>query len=129
MIRGTINTNTDKTEIPCTIILLREKIEELHSQLQTETDEDMINYLQFKIRQFSTELHLLEKVFIQSDIQDIGRTIEEVSKDIDTSVVLLTTEKTVKLYKYLMKNINTFIGLNKIIGNLNRLSKGEDIYE
>lgn len=129
MIRGTINTNTDKTEIPCTIILLREKIEELNSQLQTETDEDIINHLQFKIRQYSTELHLLEKVFIQSDIQDFGRTIEEVSKDIDTSVVLLTTEKTVKLYKYLMKNMNTFIDLNKIIGNLNRSSKGEDIYE
>lgn len=129
MIRGTINTNTDKTEIPYTIILLREKIEELHSQLQTETDEYIINHLRFKIRQFSTELHLLEKVFIQSNIQDFGRTIEEVSKDIDTSVVLLTTEKTVKLYKYLMKNMNTFIDLNKIIGNLNGSFKGEDIYE
>lgn len=129
MMKGTRRTNTDKTEIPYTIILLREKIEELNSQLQTETDEDMINHLQFKIRQYSTELHLLEKVFIQSDIQDIGRIIEEVYTDIDNSVILLTTERTAKLYNYLMRNMNTFIDLNKIIENLNRITKGEDINE
>ena len=127
--KGTRRTNTDKTEIPCTIILLREKIKELNSQLQTETDEDIINHLQFKIRQYSTELHLLEKVFIQSDIQDIGRIIEEVYTDIDNSVILLTTERTAKLYNYLMRNMNTFIDLNKIIENLNRITKGEDINE
>ena len=129
MMKGTKRTNTDKTEIPCTIILLREKIEELNSQLQIETDKDIINHLQFKIRQYSTELHLLEKVFIQSDIQDIGRIIEEVCTDIDNSVILLTTEKTVELYNYLMKNMDTFIDLNKIIENLNKITKGEDIDE
>ena len=129
MIKGTKRTNTNKTEIPYTIILLREKIEELNSQLQIETDKDIINHLQFKIRQYSTELHLLEKVFIQSDIQDIGRIIEEVCTDIDNSVILLTTEKTVELYNYLMKNMDTFIDLNKIIENLNKITKGEDIDE
>ena len=129
MMKGTKRTNTNKTEIPYTIILLREKIEELNSQLQIETDEDMINHLQFKIRQYSTELHLLEKVFIQSDIQDIGRIIEEVYTDIDNSVILLTTERTVELYNYLMRNMNTFIDLNKIIENLNKITKGEDIDE
>ena len=127
--KGTKRTNTDKTEIPYTIILLREKIEELNSQLQIETDEDVINHLQFKIRQYSTELHLLEKVFIQSNIQDIGRIIEEVYTDIDNSVILLTTERTAKLYNYLMRNMNTSIDLNKIIENLNRITKGEDIDE
>lgn len=106
MMKGTIKTNTYKTEIPYTIILLRKKIEELNSELKSETDEDKINHLQFQLRQYSTELHLLEKIFIQSNIQDIGRTIEEVFDDIDNSVILLTTEKTI-----------------------DKLSKGEDINE
>lgn len=106
------NKETKHTLLPMSMLLLKKEIEKSESK-DTINDTDKIS-----LRLMKTEYEILKRLNLDTNIQCIGKTIEEENFEIQHSILILDSLETVEVYNNFTSHIRDLIATKNIIDEI-----------